>query len=586
MATRKEIIFSAKDTGVADTMAKLRQQSEELGRGLIRDARDYTSSGKEAVKYIEDQIKAMERKVALHQKEQKFRADSQRQQALEGASPRERQRIDQQYKSKLTDIGTENREDQMQIALLRELIETIKVKAREGIAADRQNITEQVAKDESLAQLGIKEDEDEFQALEKTIQRETIGTTAKTEREESVNIRDAAKKAEKVSTRSAQALTRPNEIYALGGLLGMIPIVGAGLAMLANKALGEAEGRADARASASSQAGLAMSGIGGSHHGLTQAAVLSRFGGAQANETARALAMRGVMSEGLMSHGAQSGMKDAMNLEMGHGISRGVLEGLAGFGGYHTGGVTSGTRHQSMGGMFFDDLTRAMSKTGLLGASGQQGQNMEAIGQSANQIFGQLSQSLERFDMRQVMAGMSGLTSLGGSFADPDQMGQRYLQLQGGLTDTGNPYTQALKFNTLMGMPGSQGKSRFELMEQQEKGMTEPGFMRGYLQQLHDMSGGNKDIMMEEVKGAFSSLSFDQTRSVVEGFMENPQAFDMNFDQFKGNKALADKQYAETLAVSTAEWADMFADAGDGIIYATNAVTDGIKSLVDAIANL
>ena len=57
--------LSVQDNGVLSQLDRMKRSADELGRGMIRDARAYSSAGKEVVSYIEQQIKAMEREMKL-----------------------------------------------------------------------------------------------------------------------------------------------------------------------------------------------------------------------------------------------------------------------------------------------------------------------------------------------------------------------------------------------------------------------------------------------------------------------------------------------------------------------------------------
>lgn len=580
---RKEIIFSAKDTGVADVMQKLRQSANELGRELAQDARNYTTSGKEAVKYIEEQIKAMERRNKLSKEQSKFVLDSQRAQQLDGANSIQREKVDKKYNEAVTDLNLGSREDDMQLSLLRELIETVKTNAREEIAADRKNVTTQLASDKRLNQLGIEDDEDEFESLKRTIQREEIGTVAGEEEKEKDKF-DAARTGKRISDESASALSRPNEIYAVAGMMALIPIVGDGLAMLANKALGEAEARQDSQAKAQGQAGGIGVSLTGYQHGLNTAEATSMFGSSQTSGSARALGMRGFMNDKNMSSSLNLGAQAAMNLQMSRGIDAGSLNQLGGFLGYNTQNLSSGAtseRKGSAGGTAFDVLAKSFSHTGLLGSSGNMTQNMPAIMSQMTGVLGTLTNTLSNVKYGDVAVGMANLTKLGGSFADPEKVGDRYQQLHGGLTDTSNPYAQAAKFWTLQGLPGNSGKSRFELMQTQEKGMTEPGFMRSYMEKLQTMSGGNLNNFKEMVKAAFPQLSFNQAGDLAEGFKKDPNTFDVDFEKaMKNTPDITTPGHAGLLAQETAKWSDAFADVGEKMITAASLVEKAIKELI------
>lgn len=578
MATRKEIIFSARDTGVADTMAKLRNSANELGRDLIRDSRNFTTSGKEAVRYIEEQVKAMERRNKLDKEQARLVLDKEKSQGLASAkTPEDRREVQQEFQTGMAELDSDKRTDEMQISLLRELIETTKNTAREEISEDRKDVTKQIQADKSVAELGLAPDQDEVEALKKSIQRQELGDVYDSEGEEK-NKFDVARGAKRVTDEGASALSKPNEIWAVAGTLAMIPFVGDGLSMLANKAMGEASQRMDARSSASGRMGGTASTGGANAYGMTEAEALGKYGGQFSGGVSRAGAVGGSLTSSIQRDLGNVGSEEAMKLEMGMGVNAGALDQLGGLLGYNSANIDPGKR-SSVGGIMFDLITKSMSDTGLMGKDGQATGNLNPIISQTNQVLSSLTNTLESVSVPGALAGMSGLTSLGGSFADPERMGQRYMQVQQGLTDTSNPFAQAMKFSTMQGM-GGKGKSRFEMMEMQEKGMTEPGYMKNYMKQLHEMSGGNKDVFLEEVKGAFSQLSFSQSRSLAEGYLEDPETFDVDPDALlKGKKSLDDRNFTNEMAVRTAEWSETFGDVGEKIIGGLTSVADKLEKL-------
>jgi len=65
MSQDKKINVSVDDSGVS----KLRQSANELARDMIRSSRAYSTSSKEVLKDLEDQIKAIEKRNKLEDEE-------------------------------------------------------------------------------------------------------------------------------------------------------------------------------------------------------------------------------------------------------------------------------------------------------------------------------------------------------------------------------------------------------------------------------------------------------------------------------------------------------------------------------------
>jgi len=126
----KRISFSGIDTGVTSMMAKLRQSSKELGSDMISDARKYSQQAKEQLSFLEEQIRALEKRNRLEKESMEMQARSQ----YKGDA----------LKVKLGEISSASSQDDMQIKLLRELIDTIKLTSKEEIAEDRKSVEQQI----------------------------------------------------------------------------------------------------------------------------------------------------------------------------------------------------------------------------------------------------------------------------------------------------------------------------------------------------------------------------------------------------------------------------------------------------------
>lgn len=168
--TDKTVKINVDGSEAKNLQASLRQSSENLARDMIRSSRAYSTSAKEVAADIEKQIKAIERRNKLDAEFQRIRIDS-----LRGSGA-----ISQsQYQTQKTQIGTDVRTDQLQLKLLRELIDTIKITSKEEIREDRRNVEKRIADSKTVGRLGVSGDE--FEALSETFQQEGLGKLGRRE---------------------------------------------------------------------------------------------------------------------------------------------------------------------------------------------------------------------------------------------------------------------------------------------------------------------------------------------------------------------------------------------------------------------
>jgi hypothetical protein len=130
---------------------------------MIRSSRQYSTSAKEVLRDIEDQIKAIERRNKLDQEFRKSRLESLRER---GAL------TEQEYSTQRARIGVESRQDMLQTRLLRELIETVKTTSKEEIREGRREVERTIQESRTVGRLGVRGDE--FSALKETVQQDLL----------------------------------------------------------------------------------------------------------------------------------------------------------------------------------------------------------------------------------------------------------------------------------------------------------------------------------------------------------------------------------------------------------------------------
>jgi hypothetical protein len=223
---------------------------------------------------------------------------------------------------KLKQLVVEHKEDQLQLDLMRELIDTVRTTAREGIAEDRQGVEQMIEESESVSQRGLAEEHDEMEALQETLQREMIGDEAESTGGE-VHRFQNRKTIEKGVQEAVKMASQDNEIYMAAAVVAAIPLVGQGLSQIAGKFLSKGE---ELERSAGGVYGITgvyggpqydkdkgeyTKGIGydmAADYGKTQAEFLAEF----MNPLARQIGQRATESEGMYALKASAGLSHSM----------------------------------------------------------------------------------------------------------------------------------------------------------------------------------------------------------------------------------------------------------------------------------
>ena len=217
--------------------SQMRQSSEQLARDMIRSARSYSTSSKEVLKDIEEQIRAIEKRNKL---DQEFRRTQ-----LESA--RSSGRISQnQYTESRSQFVRESKEDILQTKLLREIVDAIKHTSKEEIREDRKNVEQTLIRSKGVNKLGV--EGDEFEALKRTFQQGILGDvkTEEVRQRSGFNLRGAVGIGSQIAQGdTGGAMMGGGMSLAKGAFsnpytaVAAVALLAAGGTLLANKAMGE-----------------------------------------------------------------------------------------------------------------------------------------------------------------------------------------------------------------------------------------------------------------------------------------------------------------------------------------------------------
>ena len=173
MTKQVAVEFKGIDSGVASTIQKLRQQSNQLGQDLIGDARKYSQVSKEQVGYLNEMISAIQRRNQLDKDSNAILAKRKFEERTQKASTaREKDFAKKAYQDELSSINSTAREDRMQIELLRELIDTVKLTSKEEIAEDKEAVVKNIQEVERRIKRG--EQVDDVEAFKVAHQKELL----------------------------------------------------------------------------------------------------------------------------------------------------------------------------------------------------------------------------------------------------------------------------------------------------------------------------------------------------------------------------------------------------------------------------
>lgn len=249
----------------------LRGTANELARDMIMSSRQYSTSSKQVIKDIEEQIKLIEKRNKLDQDIERAKVQSR----FVGGQISESQR-----RTELGRISAGGQVDDIQLKLLREIIDTIRAKAKEAIREDRLGVERRIRESKTVNQLSPKGDAKRI--LRETIQQGELGEVGREESTERRDFRDYGGGAKKADRALAQVAGAQNE-WGLAAMVAGTVSVGAGVAIsrLAQTSREFETAAAQIgrhRGGGIDEAANLMRGMGGRNYSLSLSDVSERYG--------------------------------------------------------------------------------------------------------------------------------------------------------------------------------------------------------------------------------------------------------------------------------------------------------------------
>lgn len=156
--TDKTIRFNVDGREVQDYQSKMRQQAQQMAVDMVNYARSQNQSSKETLRIIEEQIKAIEHRNKL---------DREMASQVIGQRHQEKKIDYKTYREEIRKLDEGARQEDLQVRLLRELIEVTRITSRDEIRSDKENA-------ERFAREGYSEDE--LENLRRIQIRSELGT--------------------------------------------------------------------------------------------------------------------------------------------------------------------------------------------------------------------------------------------------------------------------------------------------------------------------------------------------------------------------------------------------------------------------
>jgi len=519
--------FSVDSSELATAFQRIKFDAEEMGRMMIQDARKYSTSSKEVLSSIEDQIKALERRNKVGFEEGKSRIETRFQ---SGAIDKKR------YGEEILGLKRGSDEEKLQTKLLREMIETIRHTSKEEIREDRKGVEDRIRKSRTVDQLAPKGKAEEI--LKETLQRGTLGEIGKSEEEERMGFRQAVSKGGRGFNTLAGLATSRNEMYALAALVGLTPVIGQGLSAAAGKLLSSAERFETSRGGFSQAFGFRPS-----ENLLGQYGSMDAYGFTYADMMERASKLNR-FNTGIS--GRKGSGVDAALIERGFGLDIGTTGQLA---------------KTARGSYFnlrktFGDLTG-----GLMGQGASEG-DVTAYLPEYFQILIDINRkqldATHQVDSSLNAKVVSSIMSLDETLTNPELLARTQGALYQGLSTASSPQIEAMQYHVLSRI--APNKSLWELEKMRDNPWGNPDYLPAMIEQIVGISGGDEEMASRNfyswIKGSGGNISRQGAENIIKGR--------------KGFKSVDEIMSAGGLDIERA------ADRASGILAAATAATDNV----------
>ncbi len=498
MATNREIVFSARDNGVEREISKIRNSARDLGRDLAKEASANTDSARDAVKYYEEQVKLIEKRNLVEARSARIAAESKRNRKLDSSDgdTAKIQEANREFSQTIRDVSLGSKEDQLQVDLLRELIDAVKTSSRDEIRSDdvlanADRVHEERLSNDEFNQLGDRlRDEAQYNSSGKGSQGK--GVTG-------ISTGGAGN----IASGLSDAMDSRTAMGTAGSMMGMLSgragVYGAaaygGLKLGQGVALAGRDREMELRELAS-VSGISVNDL----MGLDVGGSTNRYGASDLNvsraEFRERIAPQTARNYGSVEHllGSRGrGMRD-LEVEKGMGVDSGIVGSLAKL----TRVVTNSGDAQDQAQILYRrmDAEGAYGKTG--GDMSRASDIMQSFVDLQNANF-MRSGSMSGSGM--VMDLMGRFEALGGAYKSDQYKTSTIQSLDAGLSQGGSSEANAIKMGILRRLNPEKGF--FDLQVEMEKGIGSKGYLQNVLKYVRNTGGDDnaQKILLNQLTG-------------------------------------------------------------------------------------
>jgi hypothetical protein len=210
--------------------------------------------------------------------------------------------------------------------------------------------------------------------------------------------------------------------------------------------------------------------------------------------------------------------RNILGLEYGFGLSRGNILQSSGI------GRMTGVEGSEM----IANLITTLQSKGII--KGNDFSRLEENVQVLNSFLSMQSQTLLTPNANTANGIIGAFRQLGGPFGD-QRLGGLLNQFDRSLAGPSNDFDKARNFAVISRLRGGQG-SYFDMIKDESKGLSLPGFFGQTLKQIESMSGGGVQNTAMGIMSRFNFLSPEQAELLATMFMSDRS----RFDQFAGSE--------------------------------------------------
>jgi len=488
----KQVRFTVDGTQAESYMQRMRQSASGLAREMITASEGMGKTGRDVLKDVEDQIKAIEKRNSLY-------LDIQKRELAANLGSDKLSQTD--YDRSLTNLEQGNDEDKTQTQLLRELIDAVKVTSKSEIREDREGVRDQL----DAFKKGDGVDEDEFDRLKLLLQGdEFVGEGRKEDKKggglggvsSALNDMAGARNIGDIASYGGEAAGQVAARVGPGGIIGLIiGLVGGAVLKTVLGQLGTLESASRDYAILTDQS---ISGVIGGVRGMDKSGMVG-LGMSPSQYFEKEAGYRRAFK------GGDVNTLDLAGLEKARGLSGADISGLLGVQRYEGGtidtgvpgvpGVKSGSPI-ALASFFERYLIRTGQDISVLPEILQQ------FAQEAKVIISTQGEVNSR-SLATVIAGMGTAFGLKG-----ENLSRVVGGIRGGMQRQQNPVIQALQFESMSQV--TPGASLWDLEVAMENPLENPMYINQYLTNLRKMSGGG-DMYKRAIFNTFGQFGISKT---------------------------------------------------------------------------